>query len=92
MDNELNLFCQELHWIQSDSVNIMLCNVNNYDEIEDMLTDFSYNLICRIMELLDGCRNENLKYHIVNSKNNAIINLGHNLHDLCEDFLNSTDI
>ncbi len=86
MNNDLTLFFNEIKKIQSDSVNTMLCNLEDYKKTEDMLKDFSYDIIYRIMELLDGCIGSEQKYIIIN-KENRIINSTSNLHDLCETFL-----
>ncbi|MGO5077006.1 hypothetical protein ACTQ3M_04670 [Oscillospiraceae bacterium LCP25S3_E10] len=57
-----------------------------------MLKDVTYETIYRLMELLDGYRNESIKLNLVNIKTGNILNEHIEMHDLCADFLDSADV
>ena len=92
MDEEIKLFYNELRKIQDLTIGMSLSKVNFYEKTEDMLEDITYNTIYKICELLDGYRNELIKYKLINAKSNYIVNDGFELHDWCEEFLRCTDI
>ena len=52
-----------------------------------MLNDITYETICRIMELLDGYYNNNLKGEIIDVQSGESISSEIELHDQCEDYL-----
>ena len=45
-----------------------------------------------MMELIDGYRNKNIKYNICNVKSGRSVNENIELHDLCQEYLQCTDI
>jgi len=45
-----------------------------------------------ICEIIDGYRNDLIKYNIINMKNNKVMNYKIELHDWCEGYLRSADI
>ena len=57
-----------------------------------MLKDVTYETIYRLMELLDGYRNESIKQNLVNIKTGNILNEHIEMHDLRADFLDSADV
>ena len=57
-----------------------------------MLEDVTYDVIYMICEMIDGYRNDLIKYNIVNVKNDNVINDKIALHDWCEEYLRCTDI
>ncbi|MCM1328421.1 MAG: hypothetical protein NC253_03190 [Ruminococcus sp.] len=92
MSDELILFWKEIKMIQEYVVNVSLSKESKYDNVRDLLNDVTYETICKIMELLDGYRNNNLKGVIIDNLSNKVINCNIELHDFCEKFLNVSDI
>lgn len=87
MTEEQITFFNELKMIQDMAVEISLSNFEKYEKKEDILKDVTYEVICGIMELLDGYRNDSLKCNIVNVRTGKTINDHIEMHDLCEEFL-----
>lgn len=92
MSDELILFWKEIKMIQEYVVNVSLSKESKYNDVRDLLNDVTYETICKIMELLDGYRNNNLKGLIIDNSSNKAINCNIELHDFCEEFLNVSDI
>lgn len=91
MYTEKELFYEELRKIQEFSVGVMLSKQDLYTDIEEMLDDVTFDVIYKICEMIDGCKNELIKYTIVNEKNENIVNENFMLHDWCESYLKCTD-
>ena len=89
MKSEQEDFLKELAKIQDEQTNIFLSKLGKFDDgqTRECLENFSYEIIYRIMELLDGYYDSKKKYEVKNVFTNAIVNDKLNLHDLCEDFL-----
>lgn len=92
MDDEKILFYNELRKIQDFAIGTSLCKLDSYEKTEDLLEDITYDVIYKICELIDGYRNNLIKYRLVNSKNNYAVNDSFELHDWCEAYLRCTDI
>ena len=92
MTTEQTVFFNEIKNIQNTCINILLSNTIKYEKVEDMLKDATYEVIYRIMELLDGYQNESLKFEIINTKTGTIINESIEMHDLCENFLDCSNV
>lgn len=92
MTEEQKAFFNELSAIQHIAVNVALSKKDSYKKTEDMLKDVTDETIYRLMELLDGYRNEAIKCSLVNTKTGNILNENIEMHDLCVDFLDSADI
>ena len=82
-------FLEQLSQIQTHEVGFMLGQLQKYPTTEELLTDFSYNLISRIMELIDGYGPEHARYELTDIIADQVIS--GNLHDCCEEFLKSTN-
>ena len=82
-------FLEQLSQIQTHEVGFMLGQLQKYPTTEELLTDFSYNLICRIMELIDGYGPEHPQYELTDATAEQVIS--GNLHDRCGEFLKSTN-
>ena len=54
MTKEQELFWQEIKKIQDCVVNITLSKISQYDDMENLLNDVTYETIYAVMELLDG--------------------------------------
>ena len=89
MNKEQEDFLKELAKIQDEQVNILLIKNGETHNIElrTELENFSYEIMCKIMELLDGYYNSKKKYEVKNLINNTILNDELDFHDLCENFL-----
>ena len=89
MDKEQVDFFYELAKIQEEQLNIFLIKNSEFcnNILKSKLENFSYEIIYRIMELLDGYYNSKVKYELKNIINNTIVNEGSDLHDLCADYL-----
>ena len=83
MDNEILEWFDSLKKIQKETIGSKLCNYDK--DIEYELTDFSYELVYRILELIDGYYNDNGKYLM--EHNGKYINKSIDLHNLSESFL-----
>lgn len=92
MTDEQKIFFNELKAIQTVAVDVSLSKVNSYETTEDMLTDVTYEVIYRVMELLDGYRNEAIKCKLVNTKTGNALNENIEMHDVCAEFLESADV
>ena len=88
MNDELNMFLMQLKKIQKEVIQEKLCCIHNYNTSRELLADSSYEIIYRITELIDGYYNEDIKY-IITDLNNIQINANVDIHDLCEDYLES---
>lgn len=81
------MFFESLGKIQGETAGFMSCELNKYEEIEDLLTDAIFETIVAIMELIDGYYEKNVKLDIINKYNNETITNGIELHDVCVEFL-----
>lgn len=91
MNEEQKKFFDELRKIQDFAIGVSLCKEGKYQKTEDMLEDITYDVIYMICEMIDGYRNDLIKYNVVDVKNNKIINDGMALHDWCEEYLRCTN-
>lgn len=89
---EQELFWKEVKKIQDYVVNISLSKILQYDDMEKLLNDVTYETIYAIMELLDGYKNGDLRGEIINKLTGCSINSNIELHDYCEEYLNCSDI
>lgn len=87
MTNQQVKFFEELAYIQEYCVNIRLGKEGDFCNIEELLKDVTYEVIYRIMELLDGYGGELQRCNIVNSVTCEVINEGIELHDKCVEFI-----
>lgn len=92
MTREQELFWEEVQRIQDCVVNVSLSKKSKYDNIEKLLNDVTYETIYSMMELMDGHKNSNLRYEIINRFTGSSINSNIELHNYCEDYLNCSDI
>ena len=87
MTDEQIRFFGELRKIQDSMINITLCQEKKYHTTEEMLIDISYDIIYRCMELIDGYRNDNIKYLLKNIQSGEVVNENIDLHNYCEEYL-----
>lgn len=92
MTKEQEIFWKEIQEIQDVVVNVSLSNFSKYDNMKKLLEDVTYETICRLMELLDGLRNNNIKGDIICLSSESCINSDIQLHDYCEEYLNCSEI
>ena len=92
MTKEQELFWQEIKKIQDCVVNITLSKISQYDDMENLLNDVTYETIYAVMELLDGYKSSYLRGEIINKLTNCCINSDIEPHDYCEEYLNCSDI
>ena len=74
MTKEQELFWQEIKKIQDCVVNITLFKISQYDDMENLLNDVTYETIYAVMELLDGYKSSYLRGEIINKLTNCCIN------------------
>lgn len=86
------LFWKEVQKIQDYVVNITLSKMSEYDDVEKLLNDVTYETIYGIMELLDGYKNNDLRGEVIDNLTGCSINSDIELHNYCEDYLNCSDI
>ena len=89
---EQELFWKEIRKIQDFVVSVSLTKYSKYDDIEELLNDVTYETIYRLMELIDGVANNNIKGEIINVLSGSSINLDIELHDYCEEYLNCSQV
>ncbi len=87
MTKEQINFFEELAYIQEYCVQVPLSKEDKYCNTEELLKDVTYEVIYRIMELLDGYGRELQRCNIVNTVTGEVINEGIELHDKCVEFL-----
>lgn len=93
MTKNQELIFKELRNIQEYAVSVTLIRSKKYeDDIESMLNDITFETICRIMELLDGYYNNDLRGEIIDVQSGKSISSEIELHDCCVDYLISSDI
>ena len=92
MTEDQKIFFKELTNIQDVVVNIVSSDAEKYTNIESMLKDVTYETIYRLMELLDGYRNNSIRCEIINTISGSCINHNIELHNYCEEYLDCTDI
>lgn len=92
MNEEQINFYGELRKIQDFAIGSSLCRKDKYKRTEDMLEDITYDVIYMICEMIDGYRNNSIKYNITNEKSGNVINDKIALHDWCEEYLRYADI
>ena len=84
-------FWKQLTAIQSFTVGDMLGQTEKYTNVEELLIDTSYNLIYRILELVDGYVDPETKYKLIDNLSGTVINAHGDLHNDCEERLMSTN-
>jgi hypothetical protein len=77
--------------IQDEVINIKLIENDKYDNIEEVIIDVSYEMTYKILELIDGYYNKNLKYLMIEMNSKEEVNTNKDLHNLCECYLKCTD-
>lgn len=92
MNEEQIAFYKELRKIQDFAIGTALSKQSKYKKTEDMLEDITYDVMYMICEMVDGYRNDLIKYNLVNIKNENVLNEEFSLHDWCEKYLRCTDI
>lgn len=91
MNSETELFFQNLSAIQNEVISVALIRQNNYNNIEEILTDVSYEVLYRCMELIDGYYCPNTQYRLKNLLTGIEVNENLDLHNFCQDYLRYTD-
>lgn len=92
MSKEQELFWEEVKRIQDCVVNISLSKILQYDDMEKLLNDVTYETIYAMMDLLDGHKNSDLRGEVINTITGCSINSNIELHNYCEEYLNCSDI
>ena len=92
MTKEQELFWEEVKKIQDCVVNVSLSKISQYDDMEKLLNDVTYETIYAIMELLDDHKNRDLRGEVINKLTGCSINSSIELHNYCEGYLNCSDI
>ncbi len=89
MTNQQVKFFKELAYIQEYCINVRVGKERSPSDIEELLKDVTFEVIYRIMELLDRYGGELPKCNIVSSTTGEVINEGIELHDKCVVFLDN---
>lgn len=92
MTREQELFWKEIKKIQDCVVNVSLSKISEYDDMEKLLNDVTYETIYGMMELIDGYKNNDIRGELINIHSNNIINMNIDLHNYCEEYLNFSNI
>ena len=87
----MDFFLKSINNIQDEVINVMLINKDKYDNLEEMITDATYEMTYKIFELMDGYYNKDLQYRLIEINSNEVVNDSTNIHDLCEDYLKYSD-
>ena len=91
MSSQIDLFFKTINNIQDEVINVALINKDKYDNLEEIITDVTYEMTYKILELMDGYYNKDLKYELTEINSNEVVNSITSLHDLCEDYLRFSD-
>lgn len=92
MTREQELFWKEIKEIQNFVVNVSLSKLSKYTNEEMLLNDVTYETIYKLMELIDGYKNNSIRGEIINSVSGHTINSDIKLHDYCEEYLKCSEI
>ena len=92
MTSEQELFWKEIKQIQDFVVNVSLSKVSKYNDVSMLLNDVTYETIYKLMELIDGLRNNNIRGEIISLPSGNSINSNIELHDYCEEYLKHSGI
>ena len=92
MTSEQELFWKEIKQIQDFVVNVSLSKVSKYNDVSMLLNDVTYETIYKLMELIDGLRNNNIRGEIISLPSGNSINSNIELHNYCEEYLKHSDI
>ena len=87
MTKQQILFLEELACIQEYCVNVALCNSKKSVSEEERLRDVTGDVICRVMELIDGYACDLPKFKLINTETGEALNEGIELHDKCVEYL-----
>lgn len=87
MSSQMDSFFRAVNAIQDEVINVALIKKEKYDNIEELVTDTTYEMTYKIFELIDGLYNRSVKYSVTEINSNEVINDGIDFHDLCEDYL-----
>ena len=60
MSSQMDFFLKSINNIQDEVINVMLINKDKYDNLEEMITDATYEMTYKIFELMDGYYNKDL--------------------------------
>ena len=86
MSSQIDLFLKTINNIQDEVINVALINKDKYDNLEEIITDVTYEMTYKILELMDGYYNKDLKYKLTEINSNEVVNSITSLHYLCEDY------
>lgn len=89
---EQDIFWEEIQKIQDYVVNISIAKISEYDDINKLLNDVTYDTIYGLMELIDGHKNDALRGEIRSMISGNIINANMDLHNYCEEYLKCSDV
>ena len=64
MMSEKEAFWKEIQRIQNNAVNVALTRMSEYEDVEKLLYDVTYDTIYGLMELLDGHKNSAIQGEI----------------------------
>ncbi len=92
MVREQDIFWEEIQKIQDYVVNISIAKISEYDDINKLLNDVTYDTIYGLMELIDGHKNDALRGEIRSMISGNIINANMDLHNYCEEYLKCSDV
>lgn len=92
MISEQEIFWKEIQKIQNSVVNVTMAKISKYDDTEKLLNDVTYDTIYGMMELLDGHKNNALRFEIRDVNSGNFINSNIELHNYCEEYLKYSEI
>lgn len=92
MEEERTIFFHELGKIQRKAINDCMCNIENYETINKMVEDVTFNVLAMILELIDGYVNKRIECKVMNVKTGNIINSDIEMQDLLPNFLERPDV
>lgn len=86
-DNQRRFF-ERLAWIQEDAVELAPVRYRT-DSVEELLNEVTYDVLCEVMELIDGYTDSELQLDLVDRRTGARLKeCPHiELHDCLADFL-----
>ena len=92
MMSEKEAFWKEIQRIQNNAVNVAITRMSEYEDVEKLLYDVTYDTIYGLMELLDGHKNSAIQGEIRDVSSGKCINSNMELHNYCEEYLKCSEI
>ncbi len=90
--NSRDSFFEEVRVAQDRLINILRCNKDKYNNVDDLVIDSTYEAIYSVLEIIDGFNTTGKKYYLTDCTSEEVLNSNSCLHNECENRLMHTNI